>query len=545
MMHATPTRVLVFLLSGASTALAQGGRELYGDWMMWWSTNREDFLGGSAVAGESRPESRPPDDHAISPVDPEAFRTQVVPLLLASLKDGERQIREAAAIALGHCGDGRVVAPLVALAGDRDRGVVEAAVMALGLLGQAEADKALGKILSDSSASDRRRGLAALSLGLSGTEEGKKPLFDALGAGKSEAFESCRMVGAALWAGADLAGGPKDRRALAASQIQKGLAGQEKRRRLLSMGTAALAKSRDPGSRAFVLAGLADTRFDVRAAAALAAGRVLDAGDKASVDAVIKALATEAHTLPTRFLLISLGRLGGHDAVAILGKEVGSGDKVRRAFAALGLGVAGATGSAPRLRHEIVGPTEDRVKGAFAIALGIMKDRDAFATVSQIAQSKANDELLSSCAWSFAAGGNRAAIPVLERILSHSRVAETQEAAATALGVLGAVESQAMLAKMLQSKGTDAQRKAAATGLGRMRDQRAIDPLLKVAKGPDGVVVRAAAIAALGAVARRTDRPPFARVAIDAYYGLQNEAIDEVATWAGSLMKTTEEGGGQ
>ena len=54
-----------------------------------------------------------------------------------------------------------------------------------------------------------------------------------------------------------------------------------------------------------------------------------------------------------------------------------------------------------------------------------------------------------------------------------------------------------------------------------------------------------AVVLALGSVARPTNLSPLARIAIDAYYGLMNEAIDETATRVGSLMKTTEEGGGQ
>ena len=75
-----------------------------------------------------------------------------------------------------------------------------------------------------------------------------------------------------------------------------------------------------------------------------------------------------------------------------------------------------------------------------------------------------------------------------------------------------------------------------------MRDQRGIEPLIKVAKAKDSPVVRAAAIEALGSIARRAEMPPLARVAVDAYYGLKNEVIDDVATRVGSLMKTTEEG---
>jgi hypothetical protein len=290
---------------------------------------------------------------------------------------------------------------------------------------------------------------------------------------------------------------------------------------------------------------LNEPRFDVRAAAAISAGRVIRAGDKEGTRAVIAALQSDAHILPIRFLIISLGRIGGPDAVAAIAKEFSSGDKLRRAFGAIALGIAGANDYAPRMRQELLGSTEDRLKGALAVALGLLKDADSFVPVSQMCQGKPNDELMSYLVWYFALSQNREGSKTLEKVLSGSRVAATQEAAAIALGAIGAVESQERLQKLLQGSPVESVRSAAATALGRMRDQRGVDSLLKAAKGDQSPAVRAAAILALGSVARHSNLPPLARVAIDAYYGIMNEAIDETATRVGSLMKTTEEGGGQ
>jgi HEAT repeat protein len=517
------------------------GSDWYGDWMMWWSTNREEFLCRTDPATTSRPT----DFQAVRPVTAEGVRTRIVPVLQGALKDGERLVREAGAMALGLCGDATDVKTLLPLVGDKDRQVAEAAILGLGMLGAADADVALSKMLADTSLTDRRHGFVSLALGLSGADPVAKTLLHEIGWGKSERLESCRMVGACLWSGGDGPAANQDRCAQVSKLIQNSLKAQEKRRKLLALGTAALAKVRDPGSKAFVLQALRDPRFDLRAAAAIAAGRVVRGDDKEGAKALSHALDVEPHTLPTRFLVIAVGRVGGADGIAKLTKEYGTGDKVRRAFTALALGIAGATDVAPRIRQDVLGATEDRLKGAYVIALGLLKDADSFAAVSKLCDKKGNDELLSYCAWFFALSQNPKGVPVLERILGQSRDFATQEAAATALGVLGSVESQQVLTQVLTGKGTEGGKRAAATGLGRMRDEHALEPLLKVAKGSESPAIRAAAIAALGAVARRTNLDPRARVAIDAYYGLQNEAIDDVATMVGSLMKTTEEGGGQ
>jgi HEAT repeat protein len=545
----TALRALVCLTVVLAAAPAQdyvvpepaAGSDWYGDWMMWWSTNREEFLCRTDPATTSRPADLAP----MKPVTMELTRTKIVPVLQGALKDGERLIREAAAIALGLCGDAMDVKSLLPLANDRDRSVAESAILGLGMLGAEEADEALAKMLADVSLPERRHGFVSIALGLSGADPTAKQLFENFGWGKQERLESCRILGACLWSGGDLGGTRPDRCTLASSQTQKSLKAQDKRRKLLALGTAALSKARDPGSKAYILQAMRDPRFDVRAAAAIAAGRVIKPDDKEGVKALSHALDAEPHTLPTRFLVIALGRVGGPELASKLSKEYGTGDKVRRAFTALALGMAGATDVSGRLRQDVLGATEDRLKGAYVIALGLLKDPDAFAAVSQIAQGRTNDELLSYCAWFFALAQNLKAVPILERILGQSRDFPAQEAAASALGILGSVESQRALTAILTGNGPESGRKAAAIGLGRMRDERAVDALLRVAKGGESPFVRAAAISALGSVARRTNMHPLARVAIDAYYGLQNEAIDDVATIVGSLMKTTEEGGGQ
>ena len=148
-------------------------------------------------------------------------------------------------------------------------------------------------------------------------------------------------------------------------------------------------------------------------------------------------------------MIISLGRIGGADAIGALSQQLGSGDKYRRAFAALALGIAGATSAADTLREGLTGTKDNRVKGAFAIALGLMKDPKAFASVAKIAQGKPDDELLEHCAWYFALSQSLEARAPLEKILGESRAAPAQEAAAIALGVLGMVESQPFLERHL------------------------------------------------------------------------------------------------
>lgn len=296
----------------------------YHGWTMWWSTNREDFLSPPPVGAASR--TAPPNPELVTPED---RRLKIVPVLLDLLRDRRTLVREAAAIALGTCGDERDVGALIPLLADDDRTVSEAAVMGLGLLQSEDAVVALAKVVADTSAPERRRGLAALALGYSGLDSAQMPLLDRLGAGKDK-LEACRMVGAALWCGGDGTAQRPDRCALVASSWQKLAADAGKRRRLLSLGIAALAKVRDPAVTTSIMETLRDTRFDLRAGAAIAAGRVIRADDKKNLTLLVKAAAQDNHTLPRRLMIISLGRIGGPEAIAHLEEEIRSSQKTFR-----------------------------------------------------------------------------------------------------------------------------------------------------------------------------------------------------------------------
>src|SRR5262249_19593333 len=160
---------------------------------------------------------------------------------------------------------------LVQALSDKDREVVEAAVIGLGIIGQPAADDALVRILTEAAGTARRKGLAALSLGLSGGDGAPDALFKNLGAGKPLLGEAARTVGAALWTGGDKRDPRTDRSQDAAKKIQQALTEEFKNRKYVGLGLAGLARPRSPDCVKFVAGLLSEPRADVRAAAAIAA----------------------------------------------------------------------------------------------------------------------------------------------------------------------------------------------------------------------------------------------------------------------------------
>jgi HEAT repeat protein len=520
------------VLGAASPLSAQcnGTSEVYG-WDLWWSANREDFLPWRAPPSSERYAG------GVRPPAPEEIRAAVIPVLLAGLEDRDARIRDAAAIAIGRCGDARDVAALTRALADPNHVVAAAAIIGLGLISQPSADEVLIRMLGSTETGTRDRGLAAIALGLSGGESGRKPLFEELGSRRPTTLEACRMLGAALWAGADVRGGESDRSPLAASLLQRAIDNPAVTSRALrSIGIAALAKVRDPGSLQFVLAAVASSRADIRAAAAVAAGRVVRAGDKKSVNALVAALASEGAPWPRRMFLVALGRIGGPDAVGQLVQELEHPDAQHRAFAAIALGIAGALEVAPRFREELAGNASDRAKGSLAIALGLMNDAPSDPVLARLlADAGTSGELAQHCLWFFALRRNRASVPLLVRVIETTRVPCVQDRAAIALGAMGAVEAQPALARLLL-EGPLVVKPSAALALGRMGDRGALAALLEAATADRVDGTRAAAIEGLGALAQRNPWSPLARTCIDSVYDPQNDAIDEVC-WRGGKAR--------
>lgn len=89
---------------------------------------------------------------------------EVIDPLLDALKDTDAQVREKAAIGLAFRRDPRIVEPLLGAIADRDAQVREKAAMALGASGDARAIPALTKALKDPDSQVREKAVAALVL---------------------------------------------------------------------------------------------------------------------------------------------------------------------------------------------------------------------------------------------------------------------------------------------------------------------------------------------------------------------------------------------
>ncbi len=505
-------------------------------WECWWAMNREDFLvpGATATASDGGAMA------AAVPMTREDVRRKLIPVLMRALKDKNFEVRASAAIALGKAGDGNDLDAIVRAVADHDRNVTEAAIVGLGLLREAKGEATLVNIFNTTERNVRERGMAAIALGFSGGEAARGLLLDGLGHGSAKAslasqagfapIESARWIGAGLWAGADRRDGTKDRGAMVASLLQRALGEATTLDRFdVAFGTVAIAKVRDPGSLPFVMKTLADPRADVRASAAIAAGRILAKDDAKNVSVLAQMAASDGDLFARRMATIALGRVGGPTAIKALKTRYENQEKQDRAFVALALGIAGATDVAPALRKEFESGSDDSLRGALAVSLGLLQDKASLPMMLDLVKQGRSPEVTAHTMWYFALLRDRTAAPVLIKLQNDSKSADLLCGSAFALGCIGDQAARDQLVKLISDGGSNVIKGSAATALGRLGDPAVLDALIKIVDDDHQQhLSRAYAVVALGNLGRRTPWSDLPRVAIDSNYDLRSEAVDEM-----------------
>lgn len=503
-------------------------------WETWWALNKEEFFpirgpAGSGEGGRYAGAGRPPSR--------EEVRQQIIPVLLDMLKDRDKEVRNSTAVALGKVGGEAELPHLLALREDNDRTVVEGAILGLGLLEVEEAEKRLIRIVRDKRHSARERGFAMMALGFSGGTTAREFLLEGLGkpAAQSRArtahLPALQAMAASLVHGSDLSGAeplapdPATGHLIAAIRADK-----VKDRFFLPVAYSALAKTRDASAQKQTLEGLRHSDSDVRAGAAIALGRVFGEVDKRTARYIAKALSLESDEFPKRLMLISLGRMGGENARKVLLSQLNQRDRQERAFAALALGIMGASDLAPRFEKSMVRTGDHSLKAAYAITLGLMQHTPAAKTIRTLLARDKNPDLRSYLVQALMLLNAKEATEDIARVLVKARTPDLQAAAALSLGLLGGEKTAERLLRRMQDGHTVTVKGAVATALGRMGSAALIEPLEELVRDEkEQDLTRAFGCIALGILGEKEpDIPTFARVAIDSQYDIRLDVLFEL-----------------
>jgi HEAT repeat protein len=575
---------------GPITGVADQGPELTG-WEFWWGFNKYPYLNlksaiyhdistGSDQFFQSSGQLAPKD--VLKP-SPTTIRQEIVPALMAALEkerandivtgclialakigdvrredgssefesliakflaDGNQEIAETAAVALGILANDSSVELLADLANDTPRGRALVGDHEVHYRTRAFATYGLGLIGARTSSDRVRRDISGILIGLLGRPDASTRDL------KVAALVSFGLVPVAVEAGDD----PEAQRNFASSRqggirFLEGLLRDETKDVLLRahvpaalgrllQGAPAAEKESVVKLLIAPLAPNAKERLEVRQGCVLALGQVGDA-DADAIDVEIREtllrVADESRDLQSKgFALIALGQVGG----SALGRgECAPGVKACRdgllnaltrgktnvrTWAGIGLGVLErglqetdqgraleSSTAREALRTVFKESMAPSPMGAFAIACGIARDSEAKQLLRDRLRGAPGNGVKGDIAVALGLVGAREAVPEIQALLKESRYdPELLKQAAIGLGLLGDKDLVPDLVKMLaQAQGFSSQA-AIASALGFIGDSRSVTPLVEMLKKKEITEsARGFAAVALGIVADKESLP--------------------------------------
>jgi HEAT repeat protein len=401
-----------------------------------------------------------------------------MPLLIDALHSDVPAIREAAALSLGRIGYPAADTFLQRATKDSVESVRQAAYMGLGLMASEQGTEFLVTSFEESSDYGTRT-FAALGLGLSGRVEGGtvlKAYLNKVYYNKSWKAQENLLLASMLAAGVH---GSNDFTPLLMNLL-KAMDGQSSTTRLRTTAIQALGAIGDRRARPTLEESLHATEEGIALAAAQALGRL---GDKGAVGQLATMVRESKDVQLQSLSMLSIGRLGGRQAEAVL-KELrpvkGDEENLHAAWA-IAAGMSGHDGAYQELVATLLHGTDDRkhsdnksprrdeenLRGAAAVALGL-----------------------------YGAPGGKSQI---EKVLEMKNVRPTFRAyLTTGLGLLGTDAADELLLELVkQEKLTPEERRGIAAGLGLANSEKTSVALVKMLLEDEDDGVRWAASRAL------------------------------------------------
>lgn len=585
--------------AGPSTGGASQGPDLT-TWDFWWGFNKDqylnlkaaiysgpitgsdDFFMGQGTKGQSKNQLKPSE---------EAIRQKIVPALKEALeKERANDIVTGCLVGLAKIGDVKSESgasefePMLAkFLSDGNQEIAETAAVALGILAndssvQTLADLALDKPegrkrVGNKEVHFRTRAFATYGLGLIGKRTASNQvrqdvagiLIDLLG--KPESSTRDVKVAALIALGlvpidVDKSESPEAKQNYASSRqtelkfVEKYFKDESNNYLIRAHAPTAmgrLLKDAPPelkdGLAKLLITALgkqSKEREEVRWGCVLALGQIGDT-DKDKIDVeirdVLKNVAEESHEVQEKnFAMIALGQVGGRsgsgednekgarDCRDCLLTSLTKGKTQLRPWAGIGIGVmereildAGQTPSTSAketVRTTLKDANSPSMLGAYAISCGIAKDTESKDLLRDKFKNAPGDEVKGNIAVALGLVDARDAAKDIEDVVKESKYKPALlKQAAIALGLLGDKDLVPDLIKMLaEAKGYSSQA-AIASALGFIGDSRSIDPLVDMLKRKDITdSARGFAAVALGIVADKEPLPWNSKISTNINY---------------------------
>jgi HEAT repeat protein len=513
----------------------------------WWTLNREPLLGLTELLRQRvRQQTISSTPHFLGQPDSgnrkresaNEARERILLALLEAARDPHRDVSTGAVVALGKAGDLRAVEVLRKLVDDPkvDDTVRESAVLALGMLGGEDPERRafIAKVASDENRRLRTRCFAALALGFLG-DAAAFPDLVRLWRAKSRNVEvpAAALVGLGLM-----------RDEIVVPDLSEALAGSSDQRErddvLRAYAGTALAMIGSRAGLPAALRALRDRDPQVRRQAALTIGALGRPEDEMERKALTFLLLSDRDAMVRAFAAIALGQIGHLDDGDTLVFAYRKGDSTVAPHAAIALALMVREAKSPEaveralpfLLSEFRARAAADVRGALAIALGILGDSRAVPALLDLASSGADPNLRGHAAVALGLIGDDRARPVLRKILSETGNPDVQKEVALALALLGDRGAADALLEVVKKGSTEYARGSAAAALGRLAtEEQAIGLAEVLADRRTSDTTRAFVAVALGMVLERTTEPLLTRIGEHLNHRMVLPSISEVLTF--------------
>ncbi len=613
--------------NGSGTGPVTGGAIALGPeltlWSFWWEFNKDEYLSlrkaihtGAIVTGTDnfflgQGEQEKAKD-SLRPSE-EQIRNIIVPALIKTLdKETNNDIVTGAMIALAKIGDVKDESGvsefeqiIASFLDDGNQEIAETAAIALGILANDHSVQILSDLLTDSPAGRkatgksgqvqfRTRAFAAYGLALIGNRTASEDVRRQIVATLAEVIaaddSASRDIGVACMVGLGLV--PLATMEHVANEDGSPVAPETSRRAQIAFiqrffeetdhdfmarahAPAAMARLlRDSGYDDLIQVVAEDLverlddrskkkekRREVEMSCVLALGMLGDCDEK-GIDKDIREALDEALDAADGqvqiFSRIAMGQVGARNgsgdptkgremASKSLLKSLTNGKSAETRWAGLGIGVMGRALSeqnllpspelSVRLREQLKRAKSPLDVGAFCIATGILRDQESTGIVLEKLDRISDEEARGYAAVALGLMNAREAIDPISEIVKESKYRpELLKQAAIALGLLGDKDTVDDLKDMLADAKGLATQASLSTALGFIGDKRSVDPLIEMMENTQRTeTARGFAAVALGIVADKEDFPWNAKIARDINYRASTETLNSANAGTGVL----------
>ena len=493
-------------------------------WEFWWEFNHDAYVNLrpsllNAPSGGAAP--------AFAPFDADARGRILVPALVELLRDKDEVVRSAATLALARLQDPSVLPYLAnAAVGDPSLPVRNNALIALGISRIPKAVERLKLTMFDETAPDESRVFAAVSLGMNGSPEGSATLRSALVVGNESALPYTVRL-AATWA-LGLAGDPGNAPFLRNLVNAKGLDETAH-----ALAIEAIGRVGDRAANATLVGALESAHSVVRRSAAIVLGVVGRPEDADVVRALEHALDADPDQTVRSFAALSLGRIAGIGAPAIVERlraRFKTETARQRSFLALALGISGYQAAGTELMAAFRDEGSESLRGAYATALALLDQKEAVPELRAAFRKEKSPDLRGYLAYALGRLGDVEVANDLRLILAQQNSPQLLYWSAVALGLLGDRPAQQFLEEECRKGGVDqVTRGSWLYALGSIGDQTAAPFLIETAKSQkETAFMRALATAALGMLADEDRAPLTAAFSRDHNYTMSLAFVPEL-----------------